>query len=154
MPGSVSSGDSCGSVRSLGGATPGRAPARRPWLAPFCTVRCLVFVDDAARKPPVAGYGEAVMFGPGADFPAAVSAGCCPGACAWPPRACRPGVFHERSKLSAEIGGVSCAEVDFVGMAVHAEVYGLICRTPGQVVLKLYFDALHYLPPCCATAAI
>jgi hypothetical protein len=56
-------------------------------------------------------------------------------------------MFHERGKLPTERGGMSSAQVDFVAPAVHAELHGLVRRAPRQVVLKLYVDTLHYVPP-------
>jgi hypothetical protein len=117
-------------------------------------VCCLVFLDDGSGKATVVGYGEAVLFGPGAYFAAAFPAGCGPGAAAGPLRARRPGALHERSKLPAEVTGVSRTQVDFVALAVHGERHGLVGRAPGQVVFKLYLDALHYLSPALRATAV
>jgi hypothetical protein len=100
----------------------------------------------------VVGDGEAVVIGPGANCTAPLPARCRPGACALPVRAYDPCVLNERRKLSAEVGSMSCAQVDFVARAVDGKGYGLVGGSPGQVVLEPYIDSLHYFPPNCAPA--
>jgi len=39
------------------------------------------------------------------------------------------------------------AQIDLVLQAVQAKLHGLVGRAASQVVLKMYFDPLHYFPP-------
>jgi hypothetical protein len=59
-------------------------------------------------------------------------------------------MFHKWSKLAAELAGMPVAQIDLVLRAVHAKLHGLVGRAASQVVLKMYFDPLHYFPPNCA----
>jgi len=59
-------------------------------------------------------------------------------------------MFHKWSDLAAELVGMPGVQVDLVFRAVHAKLHGLVGRAASQVVLKMYFDPLHYFPPNCA----
>jgi hypothetical protein len=59
-------------------------------------------------------------------------------------------MFDKSSKQAAELGGMPVAQIDLVVRAVQAKLHGLVGRAASQVVLKVYFDPLHYFPPNCA----
>ncbi len=58
-----------------------------------------------------------------------------------------PGALYESCQLLAERGRVLGVQVYVVVQAVQAERNGFIGRTAGQIVLELYFELLHLLPP-------
>ena len=60
---------------------------------------------------------------------------------------CQPGPLYESCQLLAEGGRVLGVQVYLVLPAVHAEHNGFIGRTAGQIVLELYFELLHLIPP-------
>lgn len=58
-----------------------------------------------------------------------------------------PGALYESCQLLAERGRVLGVQVYVVVPAVQAEHNGFIGRTAGQIVLELYLELLHLLPP-------
>jgi len=96
------------------------------------------------------GHGESLPFGPGTYVAAAFPARCRSSPRARPLRVRRACMLHKRSKLAAELAGMPVAQIDLVLRAVHAKLHGLVGRAASQVVLKMYFDPLHYFPPNCA----
>ena len=117
------------------------------WLA--AAVCQVVFVNDAAWQPAVLGHGESLLLSPRTYLPAALPAGCRPGPGVRPLRPHQARMFHKRSKLAAELGRMPGAQIYLVLRAVQAEPHGLVGRAASQVILKMHFDPLHYLPPNC-----
>jgi hypothetical protein len=58
-------------------------------------------------------------------------------------------MFDKWSKLATELGRMPGAQINLVVRAVQAELHGLVGRAARQVILKMHFDPLHYLPPNC-----
>jgi hypothetical protein len=109
-----------------------------------------VFLNDVRRQAAMLGHGEPLPFGPGTYLAAPLPARCRSGPRARPLRAHHACMFHELSKLAAELAGMPGAQIDLVVHAVHAKLHGLVGRAASQIVLKMYFDPLHYFPPNCA----
>jgi hypothetical protein len=107
------------------------------------------FLNDVRRQTAVFGHGEPLPFGPGTNLAAPLPARrrSCPGA--RPLSVHHARMFHKWSKLAAELAGMPGAQIDLVLRAVHAKLHGLVGRAASQVVLKMHFDPLHYLPPNC-----
>jgi hypothetical protein len=110
----------------------------------------LVFANDVGRQAAMLGHGESLPFGPGTYVAAPFPARCRSSPGAPPLRVNHACVIHKRSELTAELGGMPGAQIDLVVHAVHAKLHGLVRRAASQVVLKMYFDPLHYFPPNCA----
>jgi len=97
------------------------------------------------------GDGVALPLGPRTYLAAPLPARCSPGPGPRPLRVNHAGMLDKWSKQAAELGGMPDAQIDLVVHAVHAKLHGLVGRAPSQVVLKMHFDPLHYLPPNCAS---
>jgi hypothetical protein len=110
----------------------------------------VVLANDVGWQAAMFGYGESLPFGPGTYLAAPFPACCRSSPRSRPLRLRRTGVLHKRSKLAAELGGMPVAQIDLVLCAVHAKLHGLVGWAASQVVLKMYFDPLHYFPPNCA----
>jgi len=127
-----------------------RRPLRRSPARLVAAVSQVVFVNDVGWQSTVFGYGESLPFGPGTDLAAPFPARRRSSPRTRPLRLRRTCMLHERSKLAAQLGGMPVAQIDLVVRAVHAKLHGLVGRAASQVVLKMYFDPLHYFPPNCA----
>lgn len=109
----------------------------------------VVFVNDVARQPAMLGHGESLLLSPRTYVPAPLPARCRPGPGARPLRPHQARMFHKRSKLAAELGRMPGAQIYLVLRAIQAELHGLVGGAASQVILKMHFDPLHYLPPNC-----
>jgi hypothetical protein len=58
-------------------------------------------------------------------------------------------MFYKWSKQAAKLGRMPSTQIYLVVRAVQAEPHGLVGRAASQVILKMHFDPLHYLPPNC-----
>ena len=61
-----------------------------------------------------------------------------------PDQAC---VLEKTRELPAKVSGMPGVEVNLVRAAIDTELDGLVGWAASQVILQLYIDALHYLPP-------
>jgi hypothetical protein len=111
-------------------------------------MRKVVFVNDIARQPAMVSHGESLPLSPGAYLAASLPARCRPGSGARP-RKQQARMLDKRCKLAAELGRMPRAQIYLVEHPVQAEPHGLVGRAASQVILKMHFDPLHYLPPNC-----
>ncbi len=127
------------------------AAGRRP---PFARRRRAVFalgsvvlLDDLSRQASMGSYVKPVLLSPGSYLAAAFPAGCGPGPDPAAPAVNSPGMFDKRRKPTAKVVRMLGAQIELVRRPLQRELNRLVRRTAGQIVLQLYLEPLHCLPP-------
>src|SRR6266851_2819291 len=110
--------------------------------------RRVVLLQHAGRDTAALTDCQAVLFRPGPDITAALTADCGPPG---PARLCPPGlagVLKIGRELLAERGGVLGVQVNLIVGAVEGEPHRLLRRAAGQIVFQGYgyFLGHLYLP--------
>jgi hypothetical protein len=93
------------------------------------------------------GHVKTLLLSPGSYLAAAFPAGCRPGPDSAASTVNPPGMLNKRRKPTAKVVRVLGAQVKLVRRAFQRELNRLVRRTAGQIVLQLYLEPLHRLPP-------
>jgi hypothetical protein len=90
---------------------------------------------------------KTLLLSPGPYLAAALPAGGGPGPDPAASMVDPPGMLDKRRKPTAKVVRVLGAQIKLVRRAFQHELNRLVGGTAGQVVLQLYLETLHYLPP-------
>jgi hypothetical protein len=109
--------------------------------------RPVILLDDLSRQASMRSHIQTLLLSPGPNLAAALPAGrgadLAPGALAVNP----PGVLDKGRQPTPKVGGMLGAQIKFVRRPFQRELNRLVGRAAGQIVLQLYLEPLHRLPP-------